>query len=122
MNVMKRFVLGMVIIALSACFSQYVFAQDKRTADIEDVDMISMKNFYAIDIMDVTPDMQEAIYNAYENCLIKEVYKSSAGTSPIEYKVMLETTDMQNLVVGFDSSGHVLRVMSESDFLGSRQR
>lgn len=60
-----------------------------------------MKNFYAIDIVDVDLAAQEAIYNAYENCLIKEVYKSNGSGSPIQYKVSLETTDQRNLVGRF---------------------
>ena len=87
-----------------------------------DIDMLSMKNFYAIDIVDVDLAAQEAIYNAYENCLIKEVYKSNGSGSPIQYKVSLETTDQRNLVVAFDESGHVLKVMPEDEYLAARKK
>ena len=87
-----------------------------------DIDMLSMKNFYAIDIVDVDLAAQEAIYNAYENCLIKEVYKSNGSGSPIQYKVSLETTDQRNLVVAFDESGHVLKVMLEDEYLAARKK
>lgn len=83
---------------------------------------VELKNFYAVDIVDVDLATQEAIYNAYENCLIKEVYKSNGGGSPIQYKVSLETTDQRNLVVAFDESGHVLKVMPEDEYLAARKK
>ena len=101
-------------------------AQEKLAADVlhgnMDIDMLSMKNFYAIDIVDVDLAAQEAIYDAYENCLIKEVYKSNGSGSPIQYKVSLETTDQRNLVVAFDESGHVLKVMPEDEYLAVRKK
>lgn len=83
---------------------------------------VEYENFYAIDIVDVDLAAQEAIYNAYENCLIKEVYKSNGSGSPIQYKVSLETTDQRNLVVAFDESGHVLKVMPEDEYLAARKK
>ena len=100
------------------CMAQNSHAQTGRDGNT-DIDMLSMKNFYAIDIVDVDLAAQEAIYNAYENCLIKEVYKSNGSGSPIQYKVSLETTDQRNLVVAFDESGHVLKVMLEDEYLSA---
>lgn len=49
---------------------------------------------------------REAIYNAYENCLIKGgVQVGMVAAAHIQYKVSLETTDQRNLVVAFDESG-----------------
>ena len=103
------------------CMAQNSHAQTGRDGNT-DIDMLSMKNFYAIDIVDVDLAAQEAIYNAYENCLIKEVYKSNGSGSPIQYKVSLETTDQRNLVVAFDESGHVLKVMPEDEYLAVRKK
>ncbi len=103
------------------CMAQNSHAQTGRDGNT-DIDMLSMKNFYAIDIVDVDLAAQEAIYNAYENCLIKEVYKSNGSGSPIQYKVSLETTDQRNLVVAFDESGHVLKVMLEDEYLAARKK
>lgn len=113
---MKKFVLMVAMVVSCVCMAQNSHAQ---TADI---DMLSMKNFYAIDIVDVDLAAQEAIYDAYENCLIKEVYKSNGSGSPIQYKVSLETTDQRNLVVAFDESGHVLKVMPEDEYLAVRKK
>ena len=109
---MKKFVLMVAMVVSCVCMAQNSHAQTGRDGNT-DIDMLSMKNFYAIDIVDVDLAAQEAIYNAYENCLIKEVYKSNGSGSPIQYKVSLETTDQRNLVVAFDESGHVLKVMPE---------
>jgi hypothetical protein len=50
------------------------------------------------------------------------VYKSNGSGSPIQYKVSLETTDQRNLVVAFDESGHVLKVMLEDEYLAARKK
>ena len=113
---MKKFVLMVAMVVSCVCMAQNSHAQTGRDGNT-DIDMLSMKNFYAIDIVDV-----EAIYNAYENCLIKEVYKSNGSGSPIQYKVSLETTDQRNLVVAFDESGHVLKVMLEDEYLAARKK
>ena len=113
---MKKFVLMVAMVVSCVCMAQNSHAQTGRDGNT-DIDMLSMKNFYAIDIVDVDLAAQEAIYNAYENCLIKEVYKSNGSGSPIQYKVSLETTDQRNLVVAFDESGHVLKVMPEDEYL-----
>ena len=112
---MKKFVLMVAMVVSCVCMAQNSHAQTGRDGNT-DIDMLSMKNFYAIDIVDVDLAAQEAIYNAYENCLIKEVYKSNGSGSPIQYKVSLETTDQRNLVVAFDESGHVLKVMLEDEY------
>ena len=118
---MKKLVLMMVMVVSCVCMSQNGYAQAGQDGNT-DIDMLSMKNFYAVDIVDVDLATQEAIYNAYENCLIKEVYKSNGGGSPIQYKVSLETTDQLNLVVAFDESGHVLKVMPEDEYLAARKK
>ena len=115
---MKKFVLMVAMVVSCVCMAQNSHAQTGRDGNT-DIDMLSMKNFYAIDI-DLAA--QEAIYNAYENCLIKEVYKSNGSGSPIQYKVSLETTDQRNLVVAFDESGHVLKVMLEDEYLAARKK
>ena len=117
---MKKFVLMVAMVVSCVCMAQNSHAQTGRDGNT-DIDMLSMKNFYAIDIVDVDLAAQEAIYNAYENCLIKEVYKSN-GSGPIQYKVSLETTDQRNLVVAFDESGHVLKVMLEDEYLAARKK
>ena len=109
---MKKFVLMVAMVVSCVCMAQNSHAQTGRDGNT-DIDMLSMKNFYAIDIVDVDLAAQEAIYDAYENCLIKEVYK---------YKVSLETTDQRNLVVAFDESGHVLKVMPEDEYLAVRKK
>ena len=73
---MKKFVLMVAMVVSCVCMAQNSHAQTGRDGNT-DIDMLSMKNFYAIDIVDVDLAAQEAIYNAYENCLIKEVYLSS---------------------------------------------
>ena len=119
---MKKFVLMVAMVVSCVCMAQNSHAQTGRDGNT-DIDMLSMKNFYAIDIVDVEDlAAQEAIYNAYENCLIKEVYKSNGSGSPIQYKVSLETTDQRNLVVAFDESGHVLKVMPEDEYLAVRKK
>lgn len=118
---MKKFVLMVAMVVSCVCMAQNSHAQTGRDGNT-DIDMLSMKNFYAIDIVDVDLAAQEAIYNAYENCLIKEVYKSNGSGSPIQYKVSLETTDQRNLVVAFDESGHVLKVMPEDEYLAARKK
>ena len=118
---MKKFVLMVAMVVSCVCMAQNSHAQTGRDGNT-DIDMLSMKNFYAIDIVDVDLAAQEAIYNAYENCLIKEVYKSNGSGSPIQYKVSLETTDQRNLVVAFDESGHVLKVMPEDEYLAVRKK
>ena len=118
---MKKFVLMVAMVVSCVCMAQNSHAQTGRDGNT-DIDMMSMKNFYAIDIVDVDLAAQEAIYNAYENCLIKEVYKSNGSGSPIQYKVSLETTDQRNLVVAFDESGHVLKVMPEDEYLAARKK
>ena len=118
---MKKFVLMVAMVVSCVCMAQNSHAQTGRDGNT-DIDMLSMKNFYAIDIVDVDLAAQEAIYNAYENCLIKEVYKSNGSGSPIQYKVSLETTDQRNLVVAFDESGHVLKVMLEDEYLAARKK
>ena len=110
---MKKLVLMMVMVVSCVCMSQNSYAQVRQVGDV-DIDMSSMKNFYAVDIVDVDIAIQEAIYYAYEICFIKEVYKSNGNGSPIQYKVFLETTDLRNLVVAFDENGHVLKVLPES--------
>lgn len=115
---MKKLVLWMVILVCGSCMSQHIHAQSENV----DVDMISMSNYYSLDIVDVDPAMQEAIYNAYDNCLIKEVYKSNGNGSPILYKVVLETKEQKNLFVAFDESGQVLKVMPEDEFLAARKK
>ena len=117
---MKKFVLMVAMVVSCVCMAQNSHAQTGRDGNT-DIDMLSMKNFYAIDIVDVDLAAQEAIYNAYENCLIKE-YKSNGSGSPIQYKVSLETTDQRNLVVAFDESGHVLKVMLEDEYLAARKK
>ena len=112
---MKKFVLMVAMVVSCVCMAQNSHAQTGRDGNT-DIDMLSMKNFYAIDIVDVD------LYNAYENCLIKEVYKSNGSGSPIQYKVSLETTDQRNLVVAFDESGHVLKVMPEDEYLAVRKK
>ena len=82
---MKKFVLMVAMVVSCVCMAQNSHAQTGRDGNT-DIDMLSMKNFYAIDIVDVDLAAQEAIYNAYENCLIKEVYKSNGSGSPIQYK------------------------------------
>jgi hypothetical protein len=77
---MKKFVLMVAMVVSCVCMAQNSHAQTGRDGNT-DIDMLSMKNFYAIDIVDVDLAAQEAIYNAYENCLIKEVYKSAALSS-----------------------------------------
>ena len=73
---MKKFVLMVAMVVSCVCMAQNSHAQTGRDGNT-DIDMLSMKNFYAIDIVDVDLAAQEAIYNAYENCLIKEVALSS---------------------------------------------
>lgn len=108
---MKKFVLMVAMVVSCVCMAQNSHAQTGRDGNT-DIDMLSMKNFYAIDIVDVDLAAQEAIYDAYENCLIKEVYKSNGSGSPIQYKVSLETTDQPGIwLSAFDESGHVLKVM-----------
>ena len=101
---MKKFVLMVAMVVSCVCMAQNSHAQTGRDGNT-DIDMLSMKNFYA-----------------YENCLIKEVYKSNGSGSPIQYKVSLETTDQRNLVVAFDESGHVLKVMLEDEYLAARKK
>ena len=115
---MKKLVVMFMMIC-SACLFQNVSAQEIGN---EDIDMINVKDFYAVDIVDVEPAIQEAIYNAYDNCLIKDVQKSNGNGSPIQYKVILETQEMKNLVVAFDASGHVLKVMPEDEYLAAQQK
>lgn len=116
---MKKFVWMMTMVVSCVCMVQNGYAQVGQDGNT-DIDMLSMKNFYTVDIVDVDLATQEAIYNAYENCLIKEVYKSNGSSgSPIQYKVSLETTDQRNLVVAFDESGHVLKVMPEDEYLAA---
>lgn len=79
---MKKFVLMVAMVVSCVCMAQNSHAQTGRDGNT-DIDMLSMKNFYAIDIVDVDLAAQEAIYNAYENCLIKEVYKSNGSGSRI---------------------------------------
>ena len=67
---MKKFVLMVAMVVSCVCMAQNSHAQTGRDGNT-DIDMLSMKNFYAIDIVDVDLAAQEAIYNAYENCLIK---------------------------------------------------
>ena len=112
---MKKFVLMVAMVVSCVCMAQNSHAQTGRDGNT-DIDMLSMKNFYAIDIVDVDLAAQEAIYNAYENCLI------NGSGSPIQYKVSLETTDQRNLVVAFDESGHVLKVMPEDEYLAVRKK
>ena len=114
---MKKFVLMVAMVVSCVCMAQNSHAQTGRDGNT-DIDMLSMKNFYAIDIVDVDLAAQEAIYNAYQNCLIK----SNGSGSPIQYKVSLETTDQRNLVVAFDESGHVLKVMLEDEYLAARKK
>ena len=78
---MKKFVLMVAMVVSCVCMAQNSHAQTGRDGNT-DIDMLSMKNFYAIDIVDVDLAAQEAIYDAYENCLIKEVYKSNGSGSP----------------------------------------
>ena len=77
---MKKLVLMMVMVVSCVCMSQNGYAQAGQDGNT-DIDMLSMKNFYAVDIVDVDLATQEAIYNAYENCLIKEVYKSNGAAA-----------------------------------------
>ena len=77
---MKKFVLMVAMVVSCVCMAQNSHAQTGRDGNT-DIDMLSMKNFYAIDIVDVDLAAQEAIYDAYENCLIKEVYKSNGSRS-----------------------------------------
>ena len=86
---MKKLVLMVTMVVSCVFMSQNGYAQAGQDGNT-DIDMLSMKNFYAVDIVDVDLAAQEAIYNAYENCLIKEVYKSNGSGSPIQYKVSLE--------------------------------
>ncbi|MCD7849627.1 hypothetical protein [uncultured Parabacteroides sp.] len=118
---MKKLVLMMTIMVCGVCLSQNLYAQAGQ-AENTDIDMISMKNFYVIDVVDVDLPTQEAIYNAYDNCLIKEIYKSNGSGSPILYKVVLETKEQKNLVVAFDQSGCVLKVMPEDEYLAARKK
>ena len=69
---MKKFVLMVAMVVSCVCMAQNSHAQTGRDGNT-DIDMLSMKNFYAIDIVDVDLAAQEAIYNAYENCLIKSL-------------------------------------------------
>ena len=64
---MKKFVLMVAMVVSCVCMAQNSHAQTGRDGNT-DIDMLSMKNFYAIDIVDVDLAAQEAIYNAYENC------------------------------------------------------
>lgn len=113
---MKKFVLMVAMVVSCVCMAQNSHAQTGRDGNT-DIDMLSMKNFYAIDIVDVDLAAQEAIYDAYENCLIKEVYKSNGSGSPIQYKVSLETTDQRNLGCRFRRKRPVLKVMPEDEYL-----
>ena len=70
---MKKFVLMVAMVVSCVCMAQNSHAQTGRDGNT-DIDMLSMKNFYAIDIVDVDLAAQEAIYNAYENCLIILLY------------------------------------------------
>ena len=117
---MKKLVLMVTMVVSCVFMSQNGYAQAGQDGNT-DIDMLSMKNFYAVDIVDVDLAAQEAIYNAYENCLIKEVYKSNGSGSPIQCKVSLETTDQRNLVVAFDESSRVLKVMPEDEYLAARK-
>ena len=60
---MKKFVLMVAMVVSCVCMAQNSHAQTGRDGNT-DIDMLSMKNFYAIDIVDVDLAAQEAIYNA----------------------------------------------------------
>ena len=63
---MKKFVLMVAMVVSCVCMAQNSHAQTGRDGNT-DIDMLSMKNFYAIDIVDVDLAAQEPIYNAYES-------------------------------------------------------
>lgn len=118
---MKKFVLLMFIVVSAVSFSQNAEAQVSQSVNTE-IDMISMDNFYSLDIVEVDPSMQEAIYNAYDNCLIKEVYKSNGNSSPVQYKVNLVTKEEARLIVAFDERGSVIKTISEDEYTAAQKK
>ncbi|MFQ9022281.1 MAG: hypothetical protein ACLR6J_15260 [Parabacteroides merdae] len=84
---MKKFVLMVAMVVSCVCMAQNSHAQTGRDGNT-DIDMLSMKNFYAIDIVDVDLAASRKRFTTLMKIKLDQrgVYKSNGSGSPIQYK------------------------------------